>query len=169
MEKLLSPAKAADVLGVSVETLGKWRRTGRGPAFIKASEGRQGRIGYWPSDIAAWQQAKRNAPDDRRLLRPKEAAHLIGVHVKTLEVWRRTGRGPTFIKTADTVRAPIRYSEEDILAWQNRKEEKVQHDRDYWRSCSTARLIEEGKSNPTTELCIALAERLEDAAEGESE
>lgn len=38
----------------------------------------------------------------------------------------------------------------------------MQHDRDYWRSCSTARLIEEGKNNPSTELCIALAERLED-------
>lgn len=103
----------------------------------------------------------------RELLSPKEAAHLLGVHTKTLETWRRTGKGPPALKIGGTLRARVRYRGEDVEAWAakqpyRKKEVSMQHDRDYWRSCSTSRLIEEGKKNPTTELCIALAERLED-------
>jgi hypothetical protein len=36
-------------------------------------------------------------------------------------------------------------------------------DRDYYRCCSNRRLIEEARYNPSAELAIALAERLEDA------
>lgn len=102
----------------------------------------------------------------RELLSPKEAAHLIGIHHKTLENWRRAGKGPPAHKMGGTLRARVRYRADEIDKWlatqRYGKEKPMQYDRDYWRSCSTARLIEEGKNNPNNELCIALAERLED-------
>lgn len=103
----------------------------------------------------------------QRLLSPKEAAHLLGCSRKTLEAWRLQGKGPPYLKIGGKLRARVQYRPADLEVWANtreyrRKEKRVQHDRDYWRSCSTARLIEEGKNNPSTELCIALAERLED-------
>lgn len=103
----------------------------------------------------------------QRLLSPKEAAHLLGVHPKTLQNWRGIGKSPPYIKLGGKLRSRVQYRAEDIHEWiklqgWRKKEKQVQHDLDYWRSCSTARLIEEGKSSPSIELCIALAERLED-------
>lgn len=40
----------------------------------------------------------------------------------------------------------------------------MQKDRDYWRCKSNADLIEAAKYEPSIELCIALAERLEEEA-----
>lgn len=39
----------------------------------------------------------------------------------------------------------------------------MQQDRTYWRAQDDKRLIDEAKHYPSVELCIALAERLQDA------
>lgn len=50
LETLLTPKQAADVLGVSIKTLEKWRSIDAGPQFV-----RLGRlVRYRPIDILAW-------------------------------------------------------------------------------------------------------------------
>lgn len=49
-----------------------------------------------------------------RLLKPDEAAALLGIGVRTLELWRQTGDGPTFVKLGPKL---IRYREADLAAF----------------------------------------------------
>lgn len=44
----------------------------------------------------------------------------------------------------------------------------MENDRDYWRCCSTSRLIEEARESDH-ELCIALGERLQDLDEADTQ
>lgn len=57
MDQLLSSREAAAYLGVTSDTLDNWRCQGRGPAFIKTSPTRKGKVFYRAGDIAAWQKA----------------------------------------------------------------------------------------------------------------
>jgi excisionase family DNA binding protein len=49
------------------------------------------------------------------LLTPKDAATLLSVSVRTLENWRREGRGPLFVKQGRCVR----YARAALAAWEN--------------------------------------------------
>lgn len=51
---------------------------------------------------------------DHRLLLDHEAAELLRVAVGTLERWRRTGRGPKFIKLYGK---GVRYRRRDLDEW----------------------------------------------------
>lgn len=57
MERLLTSREAASYLGITAETLVNWRCQGRGPAFLKTSPSRRGKVLYRVADITAWQQA----------------------------------------------------------------------------------------------------------------
>lgn len=49
------------------------------------------------------------------LLTPIEAAHILGVELRTLESWRwRSSDGPPFVRIN---RRTIRYRKSDLLAW----------------------------------------------------
>ncbi|WP_456782934.1 helix-turn-helix transcriptional regulator [Bradyrhizobium sp. USDA 4516] len=47
------------------------------------------------------------------LLNEKQAARLLAISFRTLQAWRRTGVGPSFIKLGRAVR----YRQQDLLAW----------------------------------------------------
>lgn len=53
--ELWSPQEAADCLGRSVKTLGKWRNLGQGPAYLR--DALSGRISYVPDVVLAWKKA----------------------------------------------------------------------------------------------------------------
>lgn len=57
MEILISSRDAAAYVGVTPETLENWRCKGIGPAFLKTSPTRRGKVMYRLSDITAWQEA----------------------------------------------------------------------------------------------------------------
>lgn len=65
-------------------------------AFMKIREGIPGRVfaelGVRPEDVLAFVPQAR--PADRRLYSPEEAAEYLGVHVKTVRNWIRSGRLP---------------------------------------------------------------------------
>lgn len=46
-------------------------------------------------------------------LTEKQVARLLSISHRTLQVWRRTGLGPTFIKLGRSVR----YRQQDVLSW----------------------------------------------------
>ena len=48
-----------------------------------------------------------------QLLRPTPAARLIGVHVKTLARWRRSGKGPTWYE----VEGGAMYDRSELERW----------------------------------------------------
>lgn len=50
--KLLSRAEAAEVLGVSEQTLAHWAVDGSGPRMVKLNKG--GRVGYRAQDLEAY-------------------------------------------------------------------------------------------------------------------
>jgi hypothetical protein len=50
LERLLTPAEAARLMGISINTLAWWRRVGKGPKFHRV--GRHAR--YAPSDLRAF-------------------------------------------------------------------------------------------------------------------
>ena len=49
--RLCSPRQAAEFLGVSVETLARWRVLGTGPAFVKFSRAKQAIVRYRHADL----------------------------------------------------------------------------------------------------------------------
>jgi predicted site-specific integrase-resolvase len=55
MEPILTPEQVADLYGVSLETLRRWRRTGEGPAFVQLSARR---VVYRPTDCEIWETAR---------------------------------------------------------------------------------------------------------------
>jgi hypothetical protein len=81
MSQLLTQNQAADVMAISMQTLAKWRKAGRGPAFVTLDplagahlhqgKGRRSNIRYRLEDIEAWQQTVSSAA--RRVPRPLEA------------------------------------------------------------------------------------------------
>jgi excisionase family DNA binding protein len=48
-------------------------------------------------------------------LTEKQAARLLSMSHRTLQAWRRTGIGPSFIKLGRAVR----YRRDDVIAWAN--------------------------------------------------
>jgi hypothetical protein len=50
---------AAPLIGVGVETLKRWRRTGHGPTYIRVANNR---VRYRLADIAAWMDAHAVTP-----------------------------------------------------------------------------------------------------------
>ncbi|MFF9687296.1 helix-turn-helix domain-containing protein [Streptomyces sp. NPDC014623] len=50
----LTPAQAGQLMGVSPQTLANWRWQGIGPAYIKLTPGRGGRIRYNRAAVEAW-------------------------------------------------------------------------------------------------------------------
>lgn len=57
-DELLTPKQVKADYGFSPQTLANWRWMGRGPAYIKTSPGRSGRIKYKRSAIEAWLNAQ---------------------------------------------------------------------------------------------------------------
>jgi hypothetical protein len=64
--RLYSPESTADILRVTVRTLGEWRRLGRGPKFIKLTGSKL--VAYRPADISAWldSRTRSSTSDDPR-------------------------------------------------------------------------------------------------------
>jgi excisionase family DNA binding protein len=50
----LTVKEAAERLGLSTNTLNRWRGTGEGPAFLKLGR----RVLYREEDLAAWEQSR---------------------------------------------------------------------------------------------------------------
>jgi excisionase family DNA binding protein len=50
----LSKEELSERLGVPVETLKRWRRTGHGPAFIRAGK----HVRYRVADVEAWEKTR---------------------------------------------------------------------------------------------------------------
>ncbi|MEW2421268.1 helix-turn-helix domain-containing protein [Streptomyces nigra] len=57
-DELLTPKQVKAQYGFSPQTLANWRWQGIGPAYIKTSSGRSGRIRYKRSVIEAWLSAQ---------------------------------------------------------------------------------------------------------------
>ena len=49
------------------------------------------------------------------LLTPKDLARLTGRRPRTLEIWRREGRGPAFVRLSG--RRGVRYPSSAVKAW----------------------------------------------------
>lgn len=49
--RLLSAVEAAEALGVSVDTLARWRIAGTGPAYVKLGRAKQATIRYRRVDL----------------------------------------------------------------------------------------------------------------------
>lgn len=60
-----------------------------------------------PEKTVVRQVAQVVGQEDRRLT-VEEAAHVLCVSVKTLEAWRRLGKGPVFVKLGRSVRYTMR-------------------------------------------------------------
>ncbi|MBB0243887.1 helix-turn-helix domain-containing protein [Streptomyces alkaliphilus] len=56
--ELLSPKQVQAEYGFSLQTLANWRWMGEGPAYIKTTPGRSGRVMYRRSAIEAWLDAQ---------------------------------------------------------------------------------------------------------------
>ena len=56
----LSPAEAAQYLGITTRTLAEWRRTGRGPAYVRLA-GPTSRVRYDRADLDRWMRARLHA------------------------------------------------------------------------------------------------------------
>jgi len=52
--ELLSRRAAAGLLGISVETLTRWKKQGRGPRPLRLTPGSRGRVIYRRSDLIAY-------------------------------------------------------------------------------------------------------------------
>jgi len=52
--ELLTAAQVADILKISVPVLGNWRSAGRGPRYLKLTEGQRGRVRYRRPDVDAF-------------------------------------------------------------------------------------------------------------------
>lgn len=70
--------------------------------------------------IARAREAKRGSP----FLSPKQAAHYLGVSLRTLQVHRTRGTGPRFRRPCRR----IRYHIDDLDAWSLEQAEASGHD-----------------------------------------
>lgn len=57
-DELLTPRRVHEEYGFSPGTLANWRWQGLGPAYIKTTPKKAGRIKYRRSDIEAWLRAQ---------------------------------------------------------------------------------------------------------------
>jgi predicted DNA-binding transcriptional regulator AlpA len=56
-ERLLHERDAADILGVSISRLQRWRWEGRGPTFVRVGGTRGRAVRYRHSDLLQWIEA----------------------------------------------------------------------------------------------------------------
>lgn len=49
------------------------------------------------------------------LMKEDQAAELLTVAVKTIQHWRATGAGPSYVKLGTGLRAPVRYRKSALL------------------------------------------------------
>ena len=62
---LLTAREVAELLGISIPTLARWRQTGAGPRFLKLGGRRENIVRYRQADIAAFlDQAERRSTSD---------------------------------------------------------------------------------------------------------
>ena len=54
MSNLVTAQTVAELLSVTTATLSAWRRAGRGPAYVKLSNGPRGKVRYRLSDVQAY-------------------------------------------------------------------------------------------------------------------
>ncbi|MBK9166600.1 MAG: helix-turn-helix domain-containing protein [Bryobacterales bacterium] len=59
-------------------------------------------------------QATQATTVDKVLLNEHEAAHVLGMQVRTLQRWRCLGRGPSFVKVGGY---SVRYDRRDLMTW----------------------------------------------------
>ncbi len=52
----LTGEELADRLRVSPKTIANWRNMGRGPKFLRSSEGKRGRVLYRLEDVEQWER-----------------------------------------------------------------------------------------------------------------
>jgi hypothetical protein len=69
--KTITTRQAAALIGVSPDSLKRWRHLGRGPAHQKLSDARQGRCIYLLAEIEKWQRD----PQGYERRRQKNARH----------------------------------------------------------------------------------------------
>ena len=55
------------------------------------------------------------------LLREREVAGILGLSVRTLQEWRRSGDGPPFLKLSRKKRGMVRYDPADVEAYMRRR------------------------------------------------
>ncbi|MDH2391260.1 helix-turn-helix domain-containing protein [Streptomyces sp. HNM0663] len=53
-QQLMTAAQVSAEYGIAVQTLANWRWQGIGPAYVKATSGRGGRVLYRRSSIESW-------------------------------------------------------------------------------------------------------------------
>jgi predicted DNA-binding transcriptional regulator AlpA len=58
LPSMLTSPQAAGFLGISPQTLRKWRCDGTGPRFVRLGTGRRSRAAYRLEDLQAWLEAR---------------------------------------------------------------------------------------------------------------
>ena len=58
-----------------------------------------------------------NEHGGNRLLNTVEAALLLGIQPGTLRIWRVNGKGPSYIRLGDTLKAQVRYRRAIVEQW----------------------------------------------------
>lgn len=51
---MMTAAQVFEFTGISIETLSGWRKTGRGPTYVKMGEGPNGAVRYPREDLRAY-------------------------------------------------------------------------------------------------------------------
>lgn len=89
----------AKLLGVDINTLFTWRKSGIGPEYIKSRK----EILYPESSVIFWLESvstDKIAHLDSGYIRSNDAAKILGVADQTLRKWRHQNRGPHYAKFA---------------------------------------------------------------------
>lgn len=63
MSSTLSTQEASKYLGIRPNTLARWRSDGKGPAYLKLGEGKQGAVRYLKEDLDIWLAQRRVKPE----------------------------------------------------------------------------------------------------------
>lgn len=69
-EPLISMAETADLLGVPLKTLRRWREHGRGPRGYRLGRS----VNFRPSEVEAWLQSQREPEPVTQIRRPRRSA-----------------------------------------------------------------------------------------------
>ena len=109
-EPLLSIEEAAELVGLSVNTLNNYRAQGRGPEFTSVD----GKAVYRRSDLDAWTGITDG------LLDAQGAARFIGCTVEHLANLRCYGAGPPFVRMkGQRGKMKVFYREDDVITWRD--------------------------------------------------
>jgi predicted DNA-binding transcriptional regulator AlpA len=63
-DEILNAEEAAQLLGVSEYTMGKWRREGAGPKWFRISDGPKSEVRYRRAAIYQWIEAREAAQEE---------------------------------------------------------------------------------------------------------